>query len=88
MKHYGQSEPPVYNISNIHHDLPLFIGYGGQDSISNGRDVDLLLNDLRFHKTEKIKSHFVKDYGHIDFVMGVSAKRILYNDVIGFFNLT
>ncbi|XP_078166827.1 triacylglycerol lipase 2-like isoform X2 [Carex rostrata] len=87
MEHYGQSEPPVYNISNVPHDLPLFVGYGGQDSISDGRDVDLLLNDLKFHVTGKLKSHFVKDYAHIDFVMGISAKTMLYNDVISFFNL-
>ncbi|KAF3337165.1 triacylglycerol lipase 2-like protein [Carex littledalei] len=87
MEHYGQSEPPVYNISNVPHNLPLFVGYGGQDSISDGRDVDHLLNDLKFHETDKLKSHFVKDYAHIDFVMGISAKTMLYNDVISFFNL-
>lgn len=87
MEHYGQSEPPVYNISNVPHDLPLFVGYGGQDSISDGRDVDHLLNDLKYHETDKLKSHFVKDYAHIDFVMGISAKTMLYNDVISFLNL-
>ncbi|KAJ4757644.1 Lipase [Rhynchospora pubera] len=87
MEIYGQNEPPVYNLSNVPHDLPLFIGYGGQDSISDERDVKLLLNDLKFHVTSKLKIHYVNDYAHIDFVMGISAKMMLYNEVMAFFNM-
>ncbi|KAJ4810118.1 Lipase [Rhynchospora pubera] len=87
MEIYGQNEPPVYNLSNVPHDLPLFIGYGGQDSISDKRDVKLLLNDLKFHVTNKLKIHYVNDYAHIDFVMGISAKMMLYNEVMAFFNM-
>lgn len=46
-KRYGQSTPPVYKLSNIPSSLPLFVSYGGQDSLSDSADVALLLNDLK-----------------------------------------
>uniref|UniRef100_A0A6V7QY89 Lipase n=1 Tax=Ananas comosus var. bracteatus TaxID=296719 RepID=A0A6V7QY89_ANACO len=86
IEYYGQSTPPIYNMSNIPKSLPLFLSYGGQDSLSDVRDVELLLDDLKFHEGDKLTVQFVKDYAHADFVMGVSAKQIVYNAVIAFFD--
>ncbi|OAY76708.1 Triacylglycerol lipase 2, partial [Ananas comosus] len=86
IEYYGQSTPPIYNMSNIPKSLPLFLSYGGQDSLSDVRDVELLLDDLKFHEGDKLTVQFVKDYAHADFVMGVSAKRIVYDAVIAFFD--
>ncbi|KAG9147358.1 hypothetical protein Leryth_021428 [Lithospermum erythrorhizon] len=36
-KHYGQPNPPAYDMSSISKDFPLFLSYGGQDYLS---DVD------------------------------------------------
>ncbi|XP_072992570.1 triacylglycerol lipase 2 [Typha latifolia] len=85
VENYGQSTPPVYNMSNIPNDLPLFLSYGGEDSLSDVRDVELLLDDLKFHDGDKLTVQFVKDYAHADFVMGISAKQIVYEAVVAFF---
>ncbi|GMI93971.1 Myzus persicae-induced lipase 1 [Hibiscus trionum] len=83
--HYGASKPPVYNISNIPRDLPIFISYGGQDALSDVQDVQLLLDSLKFHDANKLMTQFIKDYAHADFVMGTDAKDIVYNQVVQFF---
>ncbi|XP_045797196.1 triacylglycerol lipase 2 [Trifolium pratense] len=84
--HYGEIFPPIYNLSNIPHDLPLFISYGGQDALSDVRDVENLLDKLKFHDVDKRSIQFVKDYAHADYIMGFNAKDIVYNSVLSFFN--
>ncbi|CAM8945428.1 unnamed protein product [Rhodiola kirilowii] len=84
--HYGQAKPPLYNLSSIPHDLPIFITYGGQDSLSDARDVETLLDSLKYHDGDKLTVQFIKEYAHADFIMGVNAKDIVYNAVISFFN--
>ncbi|CAI9117240.1 OLC1v1018589C1 [Oldenlandia corymbosa var. corymbosa] len=83
--HYGQPKPPVYNLSNIPHDLPLFLSYGGQDALSDVKDVQTLLDALRSHDVGKLHVQYVEDYGHLDFIMGVTAKDVVYNQVASFF---
>ncbi|XP_058093259.1 triacylglycerol lipase 2-like isoform X2 [Magnolia sinica] len=82
---YGEIRPPIYNMSNIPHDLPLFLSYGGQDALADTRDVGLLLDALKFHDGDKLTVQFVKDYAHADFVLGVTAKNIVYDAIIAFF---
>ncbi|OAY29625.1 triacylglycerol lipase 2 [Manihot esculenta] len=83
--HYGAMKPPVYNLSNIPEKLPLFISYGGQDALSDAQDVEQLLDDLKFHDVLKYTVEFVKNYAHADFIMGVSAADIVYDQVYKFF---
>lgn len=83
--HYGEARPPVYNLSNIPHDLPLFVSYGGKDALSDVQDVTLLLDHLKFHDVDKLSVQFIKDYAHLDFIMGVNAKDMVYNQVVAFF---
>ncbi|GKV07958.1 hypothetical protein SLEP1_g19653 [Rubroshorea leprosula] len=84
LMHYGQLIPPVYNISNIPLDLPIFLTYGGHDALSDVRDVNLLLDNLKFHDVDKLHVQYIKDYGHADFIMGMNAKDIVYNQVVTF----
>ncbi|KAJ8646132.1 hypothetical protein MRB53_007880 [Persea americana] len=86
MLHYAQFNPPVYNLSHIPNDLPLFLSYGGQDALSVVPDVQLLLDRLKFHDVGKLSVQFVEDFAHADFVMGVTAKSVVYNAIIAFFN--
>lgn len=86
MVHYSQSRPPFYNLSNIPSDLPLFLSYEGQDALSDVDDVRLLLDSLKNHEGDKLTVQFVKDFAHADFVMGVTAKSIVYDPMIAFFN--
>ncbi|KAF3783640.1 Triacylglycerol lipase 2 [Nymphaea thermarum] len=84
-KHYGQKEPPAYNMSNIPSDLPLFLIYGGQDVLSDIFDLHLLLDSLKFHQKDKLTVHYIHNYAHVDFIMGINAKQLVYDHVVAFF---
>lgn len=85
LMHYGEFRPPIYNISNIPRDLPLFVSYGGNDALADVRDVENLLDSFKFHDGDKLGVQFIKSYGHADFIMGINAKDIVYNQVVAFF---
>ncbi|XP_031252510.1 triacylglycerol lipase 2 isoform X2 [Pistacia vera] len=85
LMHYGAIIPPVYNISNIPHDLPIFVSYGGNDALSDVKDVQDLLDSFKFHDVDKLGVQFIKNYAHADFIMGINAKDIVYNQVLSFF---
>ncbi|KAA8530112.1 hypothetical protein F0562_004821 [Nyssa sinensis] len=85
VQHYGEAKPPIYNMSNIPHNFPLFLSYGGQDALSDVKDVQTLLDNLKSHDPDKLSVQFVKDYAHADFIMGVTAKDVVYNQIVAFF---
>ncbi|KAF8039982.1 hypothetical protein BT93_B2255 [Corymbia citriodora subsp. variegata] len=85
MEHYGDARPPVYNLSNIPHNVSMFLSYGGQDALADPKDVQLLLDSLKLHDVGKLTVQFVKDYAHMDFLMGLNAKDIVYSQVLSFF---
>ncbi|XP_047310839.1 triacylglycerol lipase 2-like [Impatiens glandulifera] len=84
--HYGQFSPPIYNLANIPHNFPLFLSYGGNDYLSDTEDVNNLLHTLRDHDRDKITVHYVPNYGHVDFVLGLTAKDVVFNQVVAFLN--
>lgn len=83
IEHYGARDPPVYDLSKISGDVPLLLSYGGQDALSDVKDVEDLLDALKLDKSVQVQ--YVKNYAHVDFVMGVTAKDLIYNRVISFF---
>ncbi|KAK3036459.1 hypothetical protein RJ639_030058 [Escallonia herrerae] len=85
VEHYGEAKPPVYNLANIPHNFPLFLSYGGRDALSDPRDVATLLDSLKLHDIDKLSVQYIKDYAHADFIMGVSAKDLVYNQILTFF---
>ncbi|XP_022895061.1 triacylglycerol lipase 2-like isoform X3 [Olea europaea var. sylvestris] len=84
-KHYGKPKPPAYDLSKIPSDLPIYLSYGGEDALSDVKDVDILLDSLKLHDEDKIHVQYIKDYAHADFIMGETAKDIVYNKIIAFF---
>lgn len=84
-KHYGQPTPPVYNMTNIPNDFPLFLCHGGADSLSDVKDVKVLINSLKSHVRDKLEVHYIDKYAHVDFVLGVNAKKVVYDPLIAFF---
>ncbi|KAK8916118.1 Triacylglycerol lipase 2 [Platanthera zijinensis] len=82
---YGQSTPPLYNLSNIPNSLPMYLSYGGRDSLSDSKDVGHLLEDLKLHDSDKLSVHYVENYAHADFVMGITAKQMVYDSMTAFF---
>nr|XP_034897019.1 triacylglycerol lipase 2-like isoform X3 [Populus alba] len=87
MDHYGQPTPPVYNMTSIPNDLPLFLGYGGKDYITDVRDVQVLLDNLKDHDGDKLVVQYTDEYAHADFVLGVNANQIVYDPAIAFFKI-
>ncbi|KAH6780464.1 Myzus persicae-induced lipase 1 [Perilla frutescens var. hirtella] len=87
MKHYGTPTPPLYEMTNISNDLPLFMAYGGADALSVTKDVKMLLDRLQGHKGDKLVVEYTEEYGHVDYVLAVDAKQVVYDPIIAFFRL-
>ncbi|KAL3754429.1 hypothetical protein ACJRO7_001634 [Eucalyptus globulus] len=87
MNHYGQPTPPVYNMTKIPNDLPLYLSYGGKDLLADPNDVKVLLGCLKDHDGDKLVIQYREDYAHADFVFGVNANQIIYEPVMAFFRL-
>ncbi|KAK6919294.1 AB-hydrolase lipase domain [Dillenia turbinata] len=87
MEHYGEPTPPLYNMASIPEDFPLFLSYGGQDTLSDVNDVKVLLDNLKDHQPDKLIVQYIEDYAHADFVFGVNAYQVVYNPLMSFFKL-
>ncbi|KAJ6880438.1 hypothetical protein NC652_033700 [Populus alba x Populus x berolinensis] len=74
-EHYGQTSPPVNNMTSIPNDLPLFLSYGGADALSDINDVQLLLDSLKDHEGDKLVKQYRVDHAHADYVMSANAKQ-------------
>ncbi|TVU13405.1 hypothetical protein EJB05_40459, partial [Eragrostis curvula] len=86
--HYGQATPPAYDVSAIPDDFPLFLSYGGQDSLSDADDVRRLIQTtLNSHDADKLTVQYLDDYAHADFVMAGNAKERVYGPLMAFFKL-
>ncbi|KAK7327223.1 hypothetical protein VNO80_31588 [Phaseolus coccineus] len=85
MQHYGHAVPPLYDMTAIPNEFPLFVTYGGQDMLSDVKDVQVLLNDLQHHDGNKLVVLFKEDYAHLDFVRAVNANQIIYDPIIAFY---
>ncbi|CAH4028684.1 unnamed protein product [Pieris brassicae] len=75
---YGTPEPPHYNLSNI--DCPVHLHYSESDPLADVIDVNKLFNELggtpiRIRVPDK-------KFSHIDFVWGIDAKALVYDNVI------
>ncbi|XAR55314.1 Triacylglycerol lipase, partial [Bertholletia excelsa] len=86
-KHYGQPTPPAYNMGSIPNNVPLFLGYGGQDMLADVKDVHTLLDALKSHDADKLVLLYQQDYAHADFVFGINAKQVVYDHLMAFFNI-
>lgn len=86
-RQYGQPTPPLYNMTSIPNDFPLFLSYGGADALADVKDVKLLLNSLKDHDGDKLVVQYRDDYAHADYVMGENAKQVVYDPLMAFFRL-
>ncbi|WVZ79311.1 hypothetical protein U9M48_026905, partial [Paspalum notatum var. saurae] len=88
MKHYGQPQPPVYNLSSIPRHMPMFLTHGGQDFLGDVPDTRHLLRTLvRQHDSDDIEVMYMPDYAHGDFIMGFNAPQLIYEPMVEFFKL-
>ncbi|KAI8552043.1 hypothetical protein RHMOL_Rhmol06G0233700 [Rhododendron molle] len=86
-EHYGQPTPPVYNMSSILNDLPLFLAHGGQDYLSDPADVQTLMGALSDHDADKLLVLYPEEYAHLDFTLAGNANQVVYDPIMGFFSL-
>lgn len=82
LEHYGKPEPPPYDILKIPKDFPLFLIYGGVDTLAIRKDVHILLSKLGSYRN--IRELYIDNYAHLDFIEGVTAKDLVYPDIINF----
>ncbi|CAI0551014.1 unnamed protein product [Linum tenue] len=87
VKRYGQPTPPVYDITQIPKDLPLYLTYGSTDAITSAKDVQILLRSLKDHMGDKLVSQFIDNYAHADYVMADNAREKVYEPLLGFLKL-
>ncbi|KAK3134161.1 hypothetical protein QOZ80_6AG0545720 [Eleusine coracana subsp. coracana] len=86
MKHYNQSRPPRYNLSDIPNDVPLFLTHGGVDYLGDLPDTRHLLRTLvRRHESDNIEVLYMPDFAHGDFVMAYNAPELIYKPMVEFF---
>ncbi|KAK4577157.1 hypothetical protein RGQ29_027604 [Quercus rubra] len=83
--HYGQPTPPLYYMTRIPKDIPLFLSYGGKDTLSDVNDVQLLLENLKDHGKDKLVAQYIDYYAHFDFIMAENANRVVYDPLLAFF---
>ncbi|WCJ37483.1 Triacylglycerol lipase 2 [Euphorbia peplus] len=86
-KHYGQAIPPIYNMASIPKDVPLFLGCGEKDALSDPKDVQLLLDALKDHLKDKLVVQTIPNYAHADFLLATNANKVIYNPLIAFLKL-
>ncbi|BHF74484.1 hypothetical protein SprV_0501757000 [Sparganum proliferum] len=81
MRHYNQSVPPTYGLSNM--DIPMKLYWGGDDWLATPPDVRNLLVELP--RRTYIRDMYLPYYNHLDFVWGLDAARVIYSDILDFF---
>lgn len=77
---YNQSEPPVFNVSNV--NVPTVLYYGSNDWLADPKDVHLLME--RLPKTTLIASFEIPKWEHLDFLWGLDAARLVYKPAISY----
>ncbi|XP_063238153.1 lipase 1-like isoform X5 [Bacillus rossius redtenbacheri] len=82
MLHYGQSQPPDYDLARI--TAPVSIFYGGADTVTHPQDVENLYSKLVGSKSRNL--HLLKNYTHLDFTCGMDAHRRLYPRIVSILN--
>ncbi|XP_006375544.1 triacylglycerol lipase 2 isoform X3 [Populus trichocarpa] len=58
-----------------------------KDYLSDVKDVQVLLDNLKDHDGDKLVVQYTDEYAHADFVLGVNANQIVYDPVIAFFKI-
>ncbi|CEF64742.1 Lipase [Strongyloides ratti] len=78
-KHYGQIEPPVYDITKINGDTYLY--WGDIDWLGDPEDIKMhLLPNL---DPKILKGNYqYKDFNHLDFIWGLRAAPEIYKTIL------
>ncbi|KAH7835637.1 hypothetical protein Vadar_028228 [Vaccinium darrowii] len=80
-RRYGHFKPPSFDLGRIPKSLPLWMGYGPKDALADMTDFQHTLRELK----SQPELLYLENYGHIDFLMSVTANRDVYDNMIEFF---
>ncbi|XP_073257563.1 lysosomal acid lipase/cholesteryl ester hydrolase-like isoform X1 [Porites lutea] len=75
-KHYGQPTPPQYNASDM--TVPVALYWAQNDWLADPTDVKALLPLL----PNKLYNKPIENWDHLDFIWGMDAAKIVYDDII------
>ncbi|XP_003745768.1 gastric triacylglycerol lipase [Galendromus occidentalis] len=80
-RRYGQPAPPEYDVRNIH-ETPVALFWSANDWLADPKDVAILVQRL----PSIVESYEVpeRQFTHVDFILGVSAKRLVYDPMMEF----
>ncbi|VDD74551.1 unnamed protein product [Mesocestoides corti] len=79
---YNQTAPPLFHLDNF--DIPTSVYYGGRDWLAAPQDVERILLELP-KVPGRVRSVYLPDYNHLDFVWGLDAAKLVYSDIVEFF---
>eukprot|EP01156_Anaeramoeba_ignava_P022816 Anaeramoba_ignava/c21076_g1_i1.p1 GENE.c21076_g1_i1~~c21076_g1_i1.p1 ORF type:complete len:479 (+),score=175.08 c21076_g1_i1:195-1631(+) len=72
--------PPSFDLSLLEEGNPkIVLFYGDQDRLADLKDVELLLKTLKF---KPFYTQRDKDFGHMDYVLGMNAPEKVYKKII------
>ncbi|KAL7041838.1 hypothetical protein ACKWTF_000921 [Chironomus riparius] len=76
---YNSTIPPGYHLENV--NVPLYFYVGEEDSIFNRKDSEFLAKSLKNVAYYKM----IPNYNHFDFIYGQNSHKLLYKDILRFF---
>ncbi|KAL9231714.1 hypothetical protein vseg_006905 [Gypsophila vaccaria] len=82
MRVYGSVKPPTFDLNLVPESLPLWMAYGGNDALADVIDVQHTIRELPCSK----EVLYLDNYGHVDFLLSVTAKEDVYEHMIEFFS--
>ena len=74
--HYNQTFAPIYSIRDM--KVPTAVFWAGEDWLADPQDVTYVFDNLGSLVYEK----YLPIYNHFDFVWALSAREMIYNDLI------
>ena len=75
-EHYGQQEPPEYDLTQV--KAPVLLYAGTEDQLSDPKDVEKL--SLKLNNV--VKYCILNDFDHLDFLWGRRAPKTVYADIV------
>lgn len=81
---YKRMSPPDYNLKNC--NVPVAVYYARDDWLADVKDTGRLINEL----PNVVHSYLVphKQFNHIDFIWGIDAPFLLYDEIIRTMKMT
>uniref|UniRef100_A0A0N4Z945 Lipase n=1 Tax=Parastrongyloides trichosuri TaxID=131310 RepID=A0A0N4Z945_PARTI len=81
MKHYNQTTPPLYNLSNI--DTDIYLYWSADDWVADEVDIkDGIIDVIPSIK----QNNCLNDFNHFDFIYGLRARKEIYEPIIQIIN--